>query len=190
MGRHLTQISIETLKDGYLKDKGHYPTWLGQAFGWAGQQGVYHIFDSLYSFIDDMMPDWFPLNIVQDIMMAVCAGVYALIDKWFYGDWADTGDQIVGKFDEVINDYKARVNQAVQDARALVEREFITPLKNQVTTLTLKTNQAQSKLDELNALIKKAEDTLGSHDARIRALEEKAGQPLNLQNLFQKGMLP
>jgi uncharacterized protein YqgV (UPF0045/DUF77 family) len=190
MGRHLTELSAQTLKDSYLKQTGHYPTWLGETFGWSGHRSVYNICDTLYSFIDDMMPDYFPFGQVQDVMMAIVAAVYGVIGRWWYWDWAYRGDDLVKQFDNIINDYKTRVNQAVQDARALVEREFITPLKNQVSAVTTQVNQAQSKLDELNALIKKAEDMLGSHDSRIRALEEKAGQPLNLKNLFQKGSLP
>lgn len=182
MGRHLTEISTQTLKDSYLKQTGHYPTWLGETFGWSGQRSVYNICDTLYSFIDDMMPDYFPFGQVQDVMMAIVAAVYGVIGRWWYWDWAYRGDEIVQQFDNVINDYKARVNQAVQDAKALVERDFITPLKNQLTTLTTQTKAAQSSLDQLNAQINDAKKTLESHGIRISQLEQKPS--LSLPKIF------
>lgn len=165
MTRHLTQITNDAFRESYKNQYGFYPSMLGAAFGWASQQTVYHIFDGLTSFGDDMLGN-VPLigGSLQDIFTGICGAVYGLIARWAYSDWANQGDQVTKQFEQVIADYEAKL-------KAL-------------------TDSAQTQLDQLNGLIDQAKKTLQDHGVRIDQLEQKLSA-LNILDLSKLiGKLP
>jgi hypothetical protein len=177
-------------KQTYYDHKGHYPSALGEIFGFVGQAAIFNVCDALYAFTDDLFPDNIPLvSTVQDVLMAVYKAVYHFIGQYYYDDWAWSGDQITAKFDDIIADYKAKVNQAVNDAKALVERDLINPLKAKIDTLNAQISIATANLDNVNRMIDSAKKTLTEHGVRLQYLEAKinTNNPLaNLEKIFKK----
>jgi hypothetical protein len=166
MGKHLTEISSDALKEGYKNQFGFYPSWLGQAFGLSNQRTIYHVFDSLYSYIDDLFPDYFPLGDVQNVIMNAIKSAYQLIAYWGYADWAQQGDQIVKQFDSIVADFTVKLQNAV--------------------------DRAQAQLDQLNSLTTQAKQILENHGIRIQELEKKLDllNILDLKNINIMGLLP
>jgi hypothetical protein len=108
----LTQISTATLRESYNGNRGHYPTWLGEAFGWSGQQSIYNICEQIAQMVNRLLPDYFPLGTVKSLLIAVLDAAYKVLAHWFYWDWADRGDQIVSAFDAQVKDYTAKIDDA------------------------------------------------------------------------------
>jgi len=167
----IKQIDINLLKESYKTQTGHYPTPLGEVFGWSGQQTIFNIAEQLAEGIDSIFPDYFPFGTVQDLLIAVFQWAYERLAYFSYWDWAYRGDDMTKQFNNIIADYQAKVAQAVQDAKALVEREFIAPLRTQTAALQTQIQLATAKLGNLNSLIDSANKTLSSHEIRIKDLE-------------------
>jgi len=182
----IKKLGFDVLKESYKTQTGHYPTALGEVFGWSGAQTIFNIAEQLAEAVDSIFPDYFPFGTVQDLMIAVFQWAYERLAYFAYWDWAYRGDDMTKQFDNIIADYQTKVAQAVQDAKALVEREFINPLKTQATNLQTQIQGARAKLDNLNNLIDRANTTLSSHEIRLADLEASFKKN-PLQNLFKLG---
>lgn len=182
----IKELDGNVLKESYLKQTGHYPTALGEVFGWSGQRTVYNIVEQLAQGVDALFPDYFPFGTVQDLMIAVFQWAYNSLGYFAYWDWAYRGDDMTKQFDNIIADYQTKVAQAVQDAKALVEREFIAPLRTQTAALQTQIQLATAKLGNLNSLIDSANKTLSNHEIRVTDLEASFKKN-PLQNLFKLG---
>ncbi len=167
----LKEMSTDTLKEHYRKTKGHYPSWLGEILGWTAQHNAYNIADQLAFFIDKLFPDYFPLSEIQNLYVQACQEAYQLFGVWYYIDYATYGDQLDDKFNAMIDDYKARINNAVAEAKTLVENEFILPLQHKANTLNRQIELATAKLSMVSSLVDQAQATLTNHETRLQQLE-------------------
>lgn len=170
----IKEIDGDKLKESYKTQTGHYPTPLGEVFGWSGQRTVYNIVEQMAQGVDSIFPDYFPFGQVQDLMIAVFQWAYNSLGYFAYWDWAYRGDDMTKQFDSIIADYQTKVAQAVQDARNLVQREFINPLQDQANALKAEIKTAMAQLGNLNTLIDSANRTLTSHEVRLSDLEGKS----------------
>jgi len=182
----IKKLGFDVLKESYKNQTGHYPTPLGEVFGWSGAQTIYNIAEQLAEAVDSIFPDYFPFGNVQDLLIAVFQWAYERLAYFSYWDWAYRGDDMTKQFNNIIADYQAKVAQAVQDAKALVEREFINPLRTQAANLQTQIQGARAQLDNLNSLINRANQALASHETRLADLEA-AIKKNPLQNLFKLG---
>jgi hypothetical protein len=187
MGKFIKQIDIDVLKESYKTQSGHYPTWLGEVFGWSGQQTIYNIFEQLAEFTDELVPEILVIGMIDDVLIQIYQAAYNVLAHFAYWDWAYRGDDLAKTFDSIIADYQSKVNQAVQDAKNLVEREFISPLRNQTAALQTQIASATAQLGNLNRMIDDAKKTLSNHGVRIQDLESKTNsQGSSLESVMKQ----
>ena len=177
MGKYITQKGTEELKESYKNNRGFYPTWLGEAFGWTGQQIIYNLCEQLCRFLDDLVPEILIIGKIDDILIAVIRAAYNVLAHFFYWDFADRGNEILGQFDRLISDTETKINQAIEDAKGLIERELIAPLQAKAEYINSQLSAAQGKLDDIKRFV-------DDHEKRLRDLEMKARtEPLSLFKL-------
>jgi len=174
------------LQESYYQQTGKYPTAIGNLFGWGGQRTVYNIAEQVAQGVDKIFWDYPPFSNMQDLLIGALQWAYDWLAWYSYWDYAYIGDGMSKWFEDIIADYKNRVSQAVQDAKNLVQREFIDPLQNQTNALQVQIKTATAQLENLNILIDRANKALANHDIRLADLEA-AVKKNPLENLFKLG---
>lgn len=181
----ITQIPIEKLRESYRKQTGHDPTWLGDAFGWSGQQSVYNICEQFAEFIDALMPDYFPFSTIQDIAIAILSAAYAVLAHYYYWDWAYRGDDLVKEFNKLVTDTQTKINNAVADMRSKIDAEIIAPIRTNVNNINTKLKDAESRLSTLNTNINSAFAEINTAKSNIATINSNISAFNNKLSSFE-----
>jgi len=136
-------------------------------------------------FVDDIIPDWFPLNYVQDGLISIINLVFRNNQQHEYNVWAERGDDIVNRLNKLITDTQNRINEAVNDMKDRIDHEIIDPIRAKTKELDNTLTQAQTKLRNIDYTLsnfqKRANALFTDHENRIKTLEAKMQQtPLGI----------
>jgi hypothetical protein len=126
---------------------------IGKIIGYLQAAHLYMNLEGWAGAIDLIMPNWFPINIVQDALISIVKAIYKANVQGAYDGGADRGNQMNN---EILG--------WVQDLRT----------------------QAQNQIDQINAIINKAQDLLSSHEKRLKQLERQTGLPIQMPELYGK----
>ncbi len=180
------------LKAGYKSWKGHYPTDFGH---WIGVSQVWILRRKMNfwaSFIDSIIPDWFPLNYVQSGLINIVDYVFQNMQQHEYNTWAEKGDDIVNRLNNLITDTQNRINNAVNNMKDRIDKEIIDPIRAKTKELDNTLTQAQIRLQNIDSTLstfqKRANALFTDHENRIKTLEAKMQQtPLGILEEIVKG---
>jgi chaperonin cofactor prefoldin len=101
-------------------------------FGWANYLRFYAEMEAWCSFIDALLPDWWPIDVIQGTLISV---VKALHDNqaWVaYWKGLDFGNAAEKKIEQTITWAKDQINNAVADMRNRIDNEIIKPIRDRV----------------------------------------------------------
>lgn len=180
------------LKEGYKEWKGHYPTDFGHFFGHANHWAFKDRMNWWCRFIDQIIPDWFPLNYVQDGLISIVNFVFQNNQQHEYNVWAERGDDIVNRLNNLITDTQNRINKAVNNMKDRIDNEIIDPIRAKTKQLDSTLTQAQIRLRNIDSTLssfqKRANALFTDHENRIKTLEAKMQQtPLGMLEKMVKG---
>jgi len=183
---YITKISDDKFKSDYEAGGKYTVTWLGHIYGKLRHHCFWMQMEFWCSFIDSLFPDWFPLNVVQDVLISIVKAVYDNVAWRYYFDGAYEGDQIIQSLTNVYSDIESRVSQAIEEAKSRVETELITPIRNTINNeLSPKITALQNQLSNIetqagNAL-NNANSALSSANNAIEQAATALSQAQNAQ---------
>lgn len=172
----IAKLSTDSLKEGYKNSEGHYPSYLGELFGWSGNEIAYDVCELFAEGFASLMPDYFPFSVLEGVLVAVCKVVYDSLGQFGYTIFAARGDNVDYEFKKTIDDMTAKIKNEAEALRSQIQHDVIDPLKSQAYWLTVDINKAKAELTTVNDQIEKAKKTLTDHGLRIDILEQKVGE--------------
>lgn len=175
---YLTRRSETDCIAQYKRIKGREPTWLGKLFGRASHELFYEQMEAWSTLIDFVIPDQWYCKWAQDFLITIVKKVYHGVSVTAYYWGANEGDEIIGEIDDVIADTRRKIKNAISDARTLIERELINPLKTKINT------ELEPKVRDLLSRINSAETTIKDAENRINeALTDVSNLKNNVASL-------
>jgi len=147
-------------------------TAIGKVMGYLSELLEYLKWENMALSIDTIFPDIWPLDQVQNLLIAMCRGLYDRIYQGAYDRGADKGNEINSQIMGWLNDVKAQAFAKVSEAQAYIQNNLINPIKNQIDGyITPKLNDALNKLSTVNTNISNAYKSLNDMATRINSFD-------------------
>lgn len=126
--------------------------------------------DSFIEGIKATCPDWFPMNVVESVLVDIVKTIYNLTWRGITKQGIRIGDKsyglIFGRAEQEINRMKATIDSVINDAK--------TRLQNQITNLQSLTNSFRTEIKDLESARDKLSSGFNDLDARFRTLRDQA----------------
>lgn len=126
--------------------------------------------DSFKQGIRDTCPDWFPMNVVESVLVGVVDIIYSLTWRAITKQGIRMGDKsyhlIFGRAEEEIKKMKATLDNVINDAK--------TRLQNQISSLQGLTAKFRTEITDLESARDKLSSGFNDLDARFRGLRDQA----------------
>jgi hypothetical protein len=191
---YITRKDTKPMREYFEANWGHVDD-VSNAFGVANHGKFYAEMEAWCSFIDALIPDWFPLNYIQDGLIAIVKAVYDKQAATSYYSGVDTGVAIVAKVNDAITWARNRINDAVSDMRIDIDHTIVAPVRQKAAQIEQTLKDAQTKLSnmgvsidgfqsDINTMksnilgfdgsIKAFDGKLGSFDSKLKGLDSTA----------------
>lgn len=166
------EITLPAVEFGeYVTHKAPTPrsgdTLLGKVMGYLSEMLFWADNEGKCSFVDVVVPDWFPINAVQGILWALFKKHYNANYQKQYNRGADQGNKIhnavFGWIDDATKDVRDRLEAMLNDAKS--------KLQSQISELQRLADRYSSQLGELDSAKNKLLADVEDLDERLRALE-------------------
>lgn len=126
---------------------------ISHLFGIASHAKFYGQMVGWHSYVDGVLPDYFPFNTLQGFLQTIIDNTYSSQAQLHYDKGVDMGRQMVGKATQAYNDAVAKINQAVNDMKNLIQTQFINPLDAKVKQFTDQINAFTSKIGDMGITV-------------------------------------
>lgn len=173
----MAKITQKNYKD-YVATYPGAVTPLGDVFGWAEGEKFYWEMEAWAELIDSLMPDWWPIGDIQNLLISIVQGVYDNQAENRVWKGIDAGNGVWNKINDTIAWAQNQINNAVNDMRNKIDSEIIAPIRDKVDReLKPALEQAQQKINEFQGKVNDFQNSIGNmngqlddFDGRIQAL--------------------
>ncbi len=149
---------------GAFRDVVHQIGLIGEALFWVDCEGK-------CSFVDSLIPDYFPLNVVQDVFTKIFRNHYNAKYTEVYDDWCLQGCKTFETLEGQISNVLGQIKGKVEEARAYIEANLINPLKDKINS------EVVPAINNALLRVRSAEATI--RDAKV-SIEEALADVVNL----------
>ena len=144
-------------------------TLLGKTIGYLSELLFWADLDGQCRFLDALVPEWFPISVLDDLFISILRGHYNRNYQKQYNRGADQGNKlhnaVFGWIDVAKKDISNRFNKLLGDAKSR--------LQSQINELDRLTGQFKSQLGSLESAKNKALASIEDLDSRLREVEAK-----------------
>lgn len=110
------------LKGAYRSWKGYEPSTFGHWLGYADYWVFLLEMDGWCAFIDACFPDYFPFSTIQGILQEIVNYVHDRLGANHYNAWAEKGDNLIKRFDDLFGDYERKIKDAEQRLKNMIDK--------------------------------------------------------------------
>lgn len=135
---------------GVFRDVIHQIGLIGEALFWLDCEGK-------CSFVDSLIPDYFPLNIVQSTFISVFKAHYNSKYAEVYDDWCLQGCKTFETLEGQIGNVLGEIKGQVDEAKAYINEHLINPLRAKINEILPTVNDAVNRVRNVEAKIRDAQ---------------------------------
>lgn len=170
--------------NGVFREVVHQIGLVGEALFWLDCEGK-------CNFIDTLIPDWFPLNYIQDGLINIFKAHYNAKYTHVYDDWCLQACKSFEVLEGQVNNVLGQIKGKVDEARAWIEQNLTNPLKDkinkeiipQVNNVVNKIRDAESQVRSIQSKVSdELEPLISQVQTRLRYTEEAVKQAQNKVN--------
>jgi len=160
--------------NGVFRDVVHQIGLVGEALFWLDCEGK-------ASFADSLIPDYFPLSVVQSVFISLFRSHYNSKYTQVYDEWALQACKSFEILEGQINNVLGQIQGKVDEAKAYIEKNLINPIKNKINNEILPAvNDAISRVRTAEATIRDAKVSVNEALADVANLDRTVAS-LNTQ---------
>lgn len=179
---YITRKDLAPFRSWYETNVGHVDE-VSHVFGVASHEKFYRDMEGWCFWIDSLIPDWFPLNYIQDGLMGIVKALYDMNAGHHYNLGVDKGRKIVGAVNDAITWAQNKITTAVEDMRNKIDTEIIAPIRNKINTeikpllddAQAKIGDIQNKVNGFNTDINTMKSNISTSEGSIKAFDGKLG---------------
>jgi len=145
--------------NGVFRDVVHQIGLVGEALFWLDCEGK-------CNFVDSLIPDWFPLNYIQDGLINIFKSHYNAKCTQVYDDWCLQACKTFEVLEGQVNNVLGQIKGQVDEAKAYIQKNLIDPLQAKIN------NEVVPAINDVIGRVKTAEATI--RDAQVSISEALA----------------
>jgi len=179
--KYLTQKDSDVHRANFTK-RWHAVDDVSHLFGWAFESAFFFTCDGWCEFIDSVLPDWWPVGDVQNLLISVVKFLYENRSEHNYNTGVSMGLSIVGQVNDTVNWAKAEIQNQVNAMRNTIDTQIIQPVKDRINReIKPALDAAQKEIDTFrsnvstfNSDLSKMKTDVSSMIAKVDSAAQKA----------------
>jgi hypothetical protein len=179
---YITHKDTDALIALYEKNKNVKASVLGKLFAEVNESIFYQEMEAWAKFIDNIIPDWFPLNYIQSGLISIVQFVYDDQAYTHIGEGVYQGNRVGKGIDDTISWAQNQISSAVNDMRNKIDTEIVDPVRQKAAQIEQSLKDAQTKLSNMGVSIdgfqndvNTMKSNISSFDGSIKAFDGKLG---------------
>lgn len=184
----LTQKNYEDYVTTYDTKVHGTVTPLGKVFGWAEGEKFYWEMEAWAELIDSLMPDWWPIGDIQNLLISIVQGVYDNQAENRVWKGIDAGNSVWFKVSDTITWAQNQISNAVNDMRNRIDSEIIAPIRDRVEReIKPALDQAQKQINDFQAKVNDFQNSIGNMNGQLGSFDEQIRKArYDVQTMGQK----
>jgi len=149
-------------------------TTLGKVMGYLAELLEYLKWENMALSVDTLFPDVWPLDLVQNLLINVCRGLYDRIYQGAYNRGADKGNEINNQIVGWLDALRSQAFSEIDKAKAYIQTNLINPIKSNIDTyITPKIKEAMSHISTIETNINTAFKNINTMTSKITGFDSQ-----------------